>query len=63
MVDDHLAGIPIPNSRGIIDAPQRRFETIVILGSGPIRIGQAAEFDFPEVKRVGLCEQMVTKLF
>ena len=34
---------------------------ILILGSGPIRIGQAAEFDFSVLRHAELSAQMVMK--
>ena len=42
--------------------PRREdLETILVLGSGPIKIGQAAEFDFSGSQAVQALRKMATK--
>ena len=44
--------------------PQRGdLKRILILGSGPIVIGQACEFDYSELKLVKHLEKLVMKLY
>lgn len=38
-------------------------KSILILGAGPIVIGQACEFDYPALRRVKRCAKRVTASF